>query len=221
MLGSYPIMIDGSECGVLTVTKDGIMTVFEAKCADPGELLRLSVYGECEGYLGVMAPDKDKNLYLRKRMSRAALAAFPKKIQFAGCAGLRLETDEDVQKGEKKASDLTVDVLEARDDEANDMETPPLSCHTTELVREREQTEESCETLKQECTATLRAEKIANNGIVWRFGAGGALVGTQGNMRWLAVPLKSGVAPVGGNFHKQNINGVDYAVFDIKNGKII
>ena len=55
---TYPIMIDGEHAGTLTVARRGLLTEFTARCADPGRLLRLSVYGGGrEGYLGVMAPE--------------------------------------------------------------------------------------------------------------------------------------------------------------------
>jgi len=74
--------------GTLTVTEEGLMTVFDARCADPGTLVRLSVYGEGkEGYLGVMEPEGGA-LILRRRLSRSAMAGFPEKIAYAAESGL-------------------------------------------------------------------------------------------------------------------------------------
>lgn len=82
----YPIIIDGAEAGRLSVTVDGLFTVFEAN-AEPREgLVRLSVYGGGrEGYLGVMQPWSG-GLYLRRRMSRRECAALPQEIEYAGIA---------------------------------------------------------------------------------------------------------------------------------------
>lgn len=205
MLGTYPVMIDGAELGVLNVRQDGIMTVFEAQCADTGALVRLSVYGEKEGYLGVMLPNGNGQLTLHKRMSRAALQDFPATIQFAGLSGIE--------------SKLTRSV-----DTAEPLQESPDAC--AEELPEPEQPEEAaplCEMpmleTPDECHDKASPEAVAE--MQWRRGAGGALIGTQGNVRCLAVPLKSGVAPVGGNFEKRRINNVEYAVFEIKNGKII
>ena len=56
MEGNYPVILEGREQGMIEVRQEGLMTVFRARCADPGQLVRLSLYGEREGYLGVMAP---------------------------------------------------------------------------------------------------------------------------------------------------------------------
>lgn len=84
---TYPIMIDGEHAGTLTVARRGLLTEFTARCADPGRLLRLSVYGGGrEGYLGVMAPEGG-GLVLCRRLSRSAMAGFPEAIEYAAEAG--------------------------------------------------------------------------------------------------------------------------------------
>ena len=164
MLGEYPIIVDGQETGTLRVSKDGIMTVFDARCRDPGFLLRLYVFGEKEAYLGVMAPDGSGDLHLHKRLSRAALAGFPVTIRYAGVSEVREEALK----------------TEAQDE----------------------------------------PEKIAETQIRWRHGAGGALVGSRAENRYLAIPIKTGVVPVGSDFQRQTIDDTEYAVFEIKNANI-
>lgn len=84
----HPIIIDGNAAGSLTVTEDGLFTVFEATLPGYGELLRLSVYGGGrEGYLGVMQPWSG-GLYLRRRLSRSELRRIPEVIEYAAPAGL-------------------------------------------------------------------------------------------------------------------------------------
>ena len=84
----HPIIIDGNAAGSLTVTEDGLFTVFEATLPGCGELLRLSVYGGGrEGYLGVMQPWSG-GLYLRRRLSRSELRRIPEVIEYAAPAGL-------------------------------------------------------------------------------------------------------------------------------------
>lgn len=84
----HPIIIDGNAAGNLTVTEDGLFTVFEATLPGCGELLRLSVYGGGrEGYLGVMQPWSG-GLYLRRRLSRSELRRMPEVIEYAAPAGL-------------------------------------------------------------------------------------------------------------------------------------
>ena len=87
MSETYPIMINGEEKGTLTVAPRGLTTEFAARCADPGRLLRVSVYGGgTEGYLGVMEPVGGA-LYLCRRFSRAAMAGFPAMIEYAAESG--------------------------------------------------------------------------------------------------------------------------------------
>ena len=84
----HPIIIDGNAAGSLTVSEDGLFTVFEATLPGYGELLRLSVYGGGrEGYLGVMQPWSG-GLYLRRRLSRSELRRMPETIEYAAPAGL-------------------------------------------------------------------------------------------------------------------------------------
>lgn len=84
MEGSWPVMFGGREIGSLRAHARGAMTVFEAEAADPGGVLRLSVYGGGrEGYLGVMSPSGEGRVALRRSLSRAALRGFPERIEYA------------------------------------------------------------------------------------------------------------------------------------------
>ena len=51
MSETYPVLINGEKKGTLTVSREGLTTRFDAKCEDPGTLVRLSVYGG--GKIGV------------------------------------------------------------------------------------------------------------------------------------------------------------------------
>lgn len=85
---SWPVMFGGREIGSLRAHERGAMTVFEAEAADPGGVLRLSVYGGGrEGYLGVMSPAGDGRVALRRSLSRAALRGFPERIEYAAPSG--------------------------------------------------------------------------------------------------------------------------------------
>lgn len=82
-----PIRLGGEKAGELRVERQGPWTVFAARCRDDGRLLRLSVYGGGrEGYLGVLIPERGE-LRLTKRLSRAAMADFPERIEYAAEAG--------------------------------------------------------------------------------------------------------------------------------------
>lgn len=88
MEGSWPVMFGGREVGSLRAYARGAMTVFEAEAADPGGVLRLSVYGGGrEGYLGVMSPAGEGRVALRRSLSRAVLRGFPERIEYAAPSG--------------------------------------------------------------------------------------------------------------------------------------
>ncbi len=93
MLGTYPIIINGENCGELTVSREGAYTRFVADCVSFGGVIRLSVYGAgAEGYLGVPMPLNGR-LRLDKRLSPAAIKAFPKKIERCSLAGEKPEPE--------------------------------------------------------------------------------------------------------------------------------
>ncbi len=78
----YPLIIEGVEKGSVSFQPCGLYTVAEASLdADPGRLVRLWAHGGGESaYLGLMQPWSE-GLYLRRRLSRRDLEAFPKPIE--------------------------------------------------------------------------------------------------------------------------------------------
>lgn len=78
----YPIIINGAEAGELSMSTDGLFTLFEAQAKAEG-LVRLCVFGGGKrGYLGVMQP-WNGGLYLRRRLSRSERRQFPAVIEYA------------------------------------------------------------------------------------------------------------------------------------------
>ena len=76
-----PIRINGEVTGKLEIMPEGNYTLFLGRCADPGRLLRLSVYGGGrEGYIGVMMPEGG-TVTVKKRFTRYDLRAFPATIE--------------------------------------------------------------------------------------------------------------------------------------------
>ena len=82
---SIPILYENRPVGTLTAERDGLYTVYTAVCAVPDvSRLRLSVYGEDrEAYLGLMLPDGEGNLRLRKRLTRIERERLPTPPLFA------------------------------------------------------------------------------------------------------------------------------------------
>lgn len=82
-MDTYPVYIDGTQCGSLRVYQDGLMTVFDAECRCGERLVRLSIFGGGKSAaLGVMQPEKGR-LHLVKKFSRTQMQALPQTIEYA------------------------------------------------------------------------------------------------------------------------------------------
>lgn len=81
-----PIYLGGEPCGRLTLEKQGSMTLLRGEMEDPGRLVRLYVYGEGEGYLGVPQPEGGK-LVLCRRLTPREMARLPENPKYAGEKG--------------------------------------------------------------------------------------------------------------------------------------
>ena len=77
-----PIYIDGKKQGSLTIGREGPVTVMTADMADVGRVVRLTVYGERAGYLGVPEPIEGR-LRLIRRLSPAQMRSFPQTPEYA------------------------------------------------------------------------------------------------------------------------------------------
>ena len=91
----YPLYINGTKCGTLTVTREKLHLAFYAECELMPQLVRISVFGGGKSaYLGVMEPKGDR-LVLRRRKSRNELRDFPTPIEYAADAEIAPERDND------------------------------------------------------------------------------------------------------------------------------
>lgn len=77
-----PIYIDGKREGTLAIERDGAATVMDARLRDVGRVVRLTVFGEREGYLGVPEPE-DGQLRLVRRLSPNDMRRFPSAPEYA------------------------------------------------------------------------------------------------------------------------------------------
>ena len=186
MSETYPVLINGEKKGTLTVSREGLTTRFDAKCEDPGTLVRLSVYGGGrEGYLGVMTPENGV-LTLHRKLTRAALAAFPAEIEFAAEAGRKSAAPE--QKPENGQTP------EKRP------ETAPAQAAPVPLApKPRERTGD----------------------VLWRDAGDGSLYTVYKNQPYRAIPMAAWGLPTERMVEKRTINGVEYAIFALKDGKIV
>lgn len=94
----YPIYENGNRRGTLTVSEDGLYTVFSASLPARAGLYRLWLVGEDRNYcLGLLEPAGDSRV-LSRRLSRSAVRNLPRQIKYAlattGRAVFRLRKPE-------------------------------------------------------------------------------------------------------------------------------
>ncbi len=77
-----PIYIDGKKEGALTVEREGPVTVMRGELRDVGRVVRLTVYGERAGYLGVPEPAEGR-LRITRRLSPMEMNRFPQHPEYA------------------------------------------------------------------------------------------------------------------------------------------
>lgn len=196
MSNEYPILLRGEKKGILTVTQEGLNTVFAAKCEDPGRLLRLSVYGDSrEGYLGVMQPENGV-LRLTKRLSRTAMSAFPGKIEYAGEAGQTPRPKTEEKTGPESAEPIPTKAKEP----------PPVRPRESAPPRPKE-------------PANARPRGRSTD-IIWYKVGDGSLYTVWNDQPYRAIPLSAWGLPMD-KAERRTIEGVEYAVFPLKDGKII
>ena len=195
----YPILFDGEERGELEVREEGLMTVFEARCADPGHLVRLSVYGDGEGYLGVMAPRAGK-LHLQKRLSRLAMRDFPRGITHAGPAGVAVDGFERIVPAPKAETPEPAETDAPAETEAADEPEP---------VRESQAKSEPPHTREE------------GTDLLWYSAPDGSLTTTWQGRTYLAIPTAVEGLPMFRSLERREIDGGMYVIFETKNGIII
>lgn len=177
MSETYPVIIDSENKGTLTVTKKGLTTEFLARCADPGRLLRLSVFGEgTEGYLGVMEPE-GVGLFLCRKLTRAAMAGFPAVIAYAAEAG----------SSHAPAA------------------PPPAQAASAPTA----------------APARGAGPRARQPDLIWYSAGDGSLFTTSGGRSYRAIPMAAWGLPMERAVERRIIDGVEYAVFALEEGKIL
>ncbi len=78
-----PVYIDGKREGALTVERRGTVTAMTVQVRDVGRVVRLSVYGEKAGYLGIPEPAGGGMLRLEKQFTPMQMLQFPQRMEYA------------------------------------------------------------------------------------------------------------------------------------------
>ncbi len=85
-----PVYIDGKREGTLTMERHGAATVIRADIRDVGRVVRLRLYGDGEGYLGIPVPENGRQV-LTKRLTALEMRRLPSAPTYAAEAPMRGE----------------------------------------------------------------------------------------------------------------------------------
>ena len=188
-----PVYINHKSAGTLSVTQDGLYTVFEVTANADG-LVRLWVYGGGKSaYLGIMEPT-GSGLYLRRRLSRRELANFPDPIEFASDQeetglhnDINVNSDGDRQTSAAEEEGALSDSIHDKEPKADQQkgETDCVSCPWPAAVPEE--------------------------GLLWYRRPDGSLVSFDGVSSLLAIPAELRTADA--QMTERVIEGKKYLVF--------
>lgn len=237
LTGTYPIIIDGLKTGEVSVRREGLFWCFDAKSEIQQDIIRLSVFGDGgEGYLGVMSPENDA-LALHKKLSRTALAAFPKSIDHCGKKGepqyppespadtvsvsednVPVSESDTISQESETSSPQDENNAEVSEDDAPQESDipPPIEEHPPPAHMVAPSKWRSC-VLPCSLFSDIEAKSAIGE-------IRGALVSNDGDCTLLAVPL-SEVDGIGRKSifcfdRSEEIEGSRYVICKIKNGKI-
>ena len=85
-----PVYIDGKREGTLTMERQGAATVIRADIRDVGRVVRLRLYGDGEGYLGIPVPENGRQV-LTKRLTALEMRRLPSSPTYAAESPMRGE----------------------------------------------------------------------------------------------------------------------------------
>lgn len=192
---AIPVYINQKPTGELTLSQSGLYTVIEAS-ADAQGLVRLWAHGSGKSaYLGVMEP-KDGGLYLRRRLSRREIAAFPDPIEFASDReAAYLHNSEDIM------PELPADV----ENTAGEISTGNAP------DTEAEANGNSLHNVSTSYRACPWPAEPPEDGLLWYRRADGSLVTFDGVSSLLAIPARLRAAPA--QAVERVIEGEKYLVF--------
>ena len=198
----HPILVDGEKRGELTVSREGLYTVFEAKLPDSGDLTRLWIAGEGRSaYLGIMEP-KGGELYLRRRLSAAELRKLPENIEYACTAEPAIEAPP-AEPAHQESGDKDGSSPEAGG-------TGPPEEHAEAL--EATQSEEDDEPEEPEPEPEPESgDAEEDRGLLWFRRPDGSMTAFDGRQRFLALPAQLRREAPGARLMR--LNGGDYMVF--------
>ena len=190
------VYINQEPAGTLTVSRDGLYTVLEAEAAGRDGLVRLWAHGGGKSaYLGLMQP-WNGGLWLRRRLSRRELAAFPDPIEFVSDR----ERDREAEQPEQSAEDLHNEV-NINNDPAKDAQAEAAADENAESAQNTETDYGSCPW----------PAPLPEDGLLWYSRSDGTLTAFDGISSLLALPAE--LRTPGAGTVERVIEGKKYLVF--------
>ena len=208
---SIPVYINQDTAGVLTVMRDGLYTVLEARAPKAEGFVRLWAHGGGKSaYLGLMQPT-DGGLVLRRRLSRRELAAYPDPIEAVS------DRERDTEDSHNDVSNKEVDIINntpeaaseksaaiSREEAANtDESDTENSLHKTYSSEEADpigglhksagSEEESTSGLhktESDCRSCPWPAEVPEEGLLWYSRGDGSLTAFDGVSSLLALPAE-------------------------------
>lgn len=186
----YPLLLGGEKAGTLRIEQQGLYTCMEVTAEAREGMLRIWVQGGGrETYLGILQP-REEGLYLRRRLSRRELAAFPQVIEQASDRQLPPQEEVNItQEPQELAQALALPL--------------PAPAPTLEPQPEPEPAPPEPE---PQVASTVEPPTL-----IWQERRDGSLVTEEGGHRLLALPASLRHVPQGADLRR--IGGREYLVF--------
>lgn len=194
---TIPVYINQEPAGTLTVSRDGLYTVLEAEAAGRDGLVRLWAHGGGKSaYLGLMQP-WNGGLWLRRRLSRRELAAFPDPIEFVSDR----ERDGEEEQSEQDTKDLH-NKVNISDEPATDIR---------EEAAAEDENAESAQNTETDYASCPWPAPLPEDGLLWYSRSDGTLTAFDGISSLLALPAE--LRTPGAGTVERVIEGKKYLVF--------
>lgn len=191
------VYINQEPAGTLTVSRDGLYTVLEAEAAGRDGLVRLWAHGGGKSaYLGLMQP-WNGGLWLRRRLSRRELAAFPDPIEFVSDR----ERDGEAEQTEQDTKDLH-NKVNISDEPATDIR---------EEAAAADENAESAQNTETDYASCPWPAPPPEDGLLWYSRSDGTLTAFDGISSLLALPAE--LRTPGAGTVERVIEGKKYLVF--------
>ena len=187
----YPLLLGGEKAGTLRIEQQGLYTCMEVRAGAREGLLRIWVQGGGrEAYLGVLQPGEE-GLYLRRRLSRRELEAFPQVIEQASDRQLPPQEEVDItQEPQELAQALAL----------------PLPAPAPTLEPQPEPEPAPPPEPEPQVASTVELPTL-----IWQERRDGSLVAKEGRHTLLALPASLRHVPQGADLRR--IGGREYLVF--------